>query len=488
MANTKVPIELSSTPGIIDNSTATAITIDSAGAATFSGAVSLNGAAQSDSITNTLYMQNLAGTRAANIQLDASGGVSIFDYNGSAWNKSLTLEGGAATFSGDIDAGTRVSSSSAGGTRFDLTSADTQCSLIANYFTTAVPLVFYTSALERMRLDTSGALVLNNAGGDAQMYFGGTGGTNRMYLARSGGDALLWNVDSGAMRFATNNAEVMRISGSSLLVGTTSPSAGIPLTAYYSPTSQMNLGGAGNIVSNNTYFNGTAWVNRNSAVGGAVLQLNTNGSFAFRRAGTGASPTLNYSASIDASGNLLVGTTSLSAAATTAKLQVDSEILSVGSAAGLFWTNRSGSVSSSTNWAGWYSTSANHFLYSNGANRASIGITSGTYTALSDANKKKDLEDSTVGLDAVMKLKPKTYRMLEDADDAPKYLGFIAQDVEHIIPEAYVESTSVDAGGMESTFIGLTDRPFIAALVKAMQEQQAIIEALTARLEALEGA
>jgi len=74
------------------------------GAATFSGAVSLNGAAQSDSITNTLYMQNLAGTRAANIQLDASGGVSIFDYNGSAWNKSLTLEGGAATFSGTVTA------------------------------------------------------------------------------------------------------------------------------------------------------------------------------------------------------------------------------------------------------------------------------------------------------------------------------------------------------------------------------------------------
>ena len=35
MANTKVPAELSSTPGIIDNSSATAITIDSAGAATF---------------------------------------------------------------------------------------------------------------------------------------------------------------------------------------------------------------------------------------------------------------------------------------------------------------------------------------------------------------------------------------------------------------------------------------------------------------------
>ena len=29
MANTKIPVELSSTPGIVDNSNATAITIDS---------------------------------------------------------------------------------------------------------------------------------------------------------------------------------------------------------------------------------------------------------------------------------------------------------------------------------------------------------------------------------------------------------------------------------------------------------------------------
>ena len=93
-------------------------------------------------------------------------------------------------------------------------------------------------------------------------------------------------------------------------LGTATPSSGIPLTAYYNSTSQMHLGGAGNLVSNNTYFNGTAWANRNSSVGGAVLQLNTDGSFAFRRAGTGASPTLTYSAVIDASGSVGIGTSS----------------------------------------------------------------------------------------------------------------------------------------------------------------------------------
>ena len=67
------------------------------------------------------------------------------------------------------------------------------------------------AASERMQIDASGAVIINNAGSDAQLYLGGASGTSRMYLARSGTDSLLWNVDSGAMRFGNNNAERMRI-------------------------------------------------------------------------------------------------------------------------------------------------------------------------------------------------------------------------------------------------------------------------------------
>ena len=184
-------------------------------------------------------------------------------------------------------------------------------------------------------------------------------------------------------------------------------------------------------------------------------------------------------------GALMIGSTSLGNASTNAKVCADSEFLSRGTSAGYFWENRTGmTIASQSGWGGWYSTgTASQFLYSDGANRASIGRTSGTYTALSDVNKKKDFEDSTVGLAEVMQLKPKKFRMLEDADDAPKKLGFIAQDVEHVIPEAYVEDTNEDASGVENTFIGLTDRPIIAALTKAIQEQQTIIEDLKSRLD-----
>jgi hypothetical protein len=100
-------------------------------------------------------------------------------------------------------------------------------------------------------------------------------------------------------------------------------------------------------------------------------------------------------------------------------------------------------------------------------------MTSGAYTALSDVNKKKDFEQSTIGLSEVLQLKPTLYRLKESEETSPKELGFIAQEVKDHIPQAYVESNMAD-----ELFIGLNQMPIIAALTKAIQEQQAKITAL----------
>ena len=93
-------------------------------------------------------------------------------------------------------------------------------------------------------------------------------------------------------------------------IGTQAPSANTPLTAYYSSTSQFNIGGPQAGISNNVYYNGSAYVNRNTSAGGALLQMGTAGTFAFRRATSGSSPTLSYSMYIDANGNVGIGTAS----------------------------------------------------------------------------------------------------------------------------------------------------------------------------------
>ena len=81
MANTKVPAELSSTPGIIDNSSATAITIDSAGAATFVDTVTADGLT-----TNTAKLKAIAKDIS-----DTAVDVFVYDTrkdsDGGAWRK-----------------------------------------------------------------------------------------------------------------------------------------------------------------------------------------------------------------------------------------------------------------------------------------------------------------------------------------------------------------------------------------------------------------
>ena len=94
-------------------------------------------------------------------------------------------------------------------------------------------------------------------------------------------------------------------------IGTDTPSAHTPLTAFYSATSQFNIGGPQSGISNNVYYNGSAYTNRNTGAGGSLLQMATDGSFAFRRATSGSSPTLSYSMYIDALGAVGIGPTSI---------------------------------------------------------------------------------------------------------------------------------------------------------------------------------
>jgi hypothetical protein len=102
-----------------------------------------------------------------------------------------------------------------------------------------------------------------------------------------------------------------------------------------------------------------------------------------------------------------------------------------------------------------------------------FNMTTGAYVPTSDRNKKKDFEDSNIGLNEVMQLKPALYRMKTDNTQGEKELGFIAQEVKDIIPSAYQES-----GNM----IGLNFNPIVAALTKAVQEQQIQIQELKQQL------
>jgi hypothetical protein len=110
-----------------------------------------------------------------------------------------------------------------------------------------------------------------------------------------------------------------------------------------------------------------------------------------------------------------------------------------------------------------------------GYNEVDKGVfnnSTGAYTTLSDINKKKDFEDSIIGLNAILGLKPTLFRM-KDEEGTEKHLGFIAQEVKEFIPQAYSENKNGD-----NIFIGLTEMPIIATLVKAVQELEARLKTI----------
>jgi hypothetical protein len=221
---------------------------------------------------------------------------------------------------------------------------------------------------------------------------------------------------------------------------------------------------------------------KNSILGGfngnqGSLDIRTASNFVVLSDGDG-----NPRGIFDNNGKFLVRTSSVSSAGVFGAIQGNAEIISLGTSAGLAWENRSGGVTSNSNWYMWYTTSGTIYLYNGAGNAASISPSTGVYTPLSDVNKKKDFAPSTLGLDAVMQLKPTLYRMKSEDDSVPLSLGFIAQDVKDVIPEAYVETKNENANGDADTFIGLQSMPIIATLAKAIQELKAEVDSLKQQL------
>jgi hypothetical protein len=127
----------------------------------------------------------------------------------------------------------------------------------------AFPLLFSTSALERMRLDTNGNLAL---GGTTNKVTGLSGGGTGMTIQASAAPILgiwdtsdatyylnlgqisensyLWNIGNGFLSFGTNNTERMRIlSGGNIGIGTTSPSYRFQVQKTATATPAMMIGG-----------------------------------------------------------------------------------------------------------------------------------------------------------------------------------------------------------------------------------------------------
>jgi len=115
----------------------------------------------------------------------------------------------------------------------------------------------------------------------------------------------------------------------------------------------------------------------------------------------------------------------------------------------------------------------------------------GELTAASDMRLKEDIEDLTSALDKIAMLHPVTYKFKTTEFPTMQLptrqkMGFLAQDVESVLPELVSSGTKasdIHGNSFDSKSVNYIE--MIPMLTKAIQEQQAIIENLKSEMASL---
>jgi hypothetical protein len=322
-----------------------------------------------------------------------------------------------------------------------------------------------------MRIDSSGHVIVKNGG--------------RFYLESSSGFSPFLSESSNDLLFTVNNGERMRIDASGFVGIKTTPNA------WKTAWSVLDIGVSGSLfaqdnnttgLSNNLYFTGSDWVHKNT--GQTVLYQQSEGlhlfySNASQAAGATFSPTERMR--IDASGNLLVGTTT-----PVTKLTVSGQ--------GAF-----GSADASGNGIYLYVSGAlsdNSYMSRNSAGSGTTTwyIGNQSITTSSDLRLKDNIVDSQRNaVEIINNLRVVDHTWNDPSDQSINnknsrgvWTGLIAQEaVEHIPWLVNRPLEDVDENGNKN-YWHMDYGYSVPLLIKAIQEQQATIEALTARIAALE--
>jgi hypothetical protein len=346
----------------------------------------------------------------------------------------------------------------------------------------------------RLTVSSSGANGLNlavdqgNAIASARLFF--TNGT--------AGQGYSISNDTGSLKFnraatagSSTGTESMRIDAlGRLLVGYTTNQDGAALQIDANAVgSAVYTGRFANSSTSTSAYNAVRW--EQGAPGSARGMIGTGGSAVANSAfqnnfvvGTQTSSPLVFSTNdtercrVDASGNLLVGST-LSSVSTGTGFKF------VASATDPYCGQVVTSSTGSHNTYHLYSLDASAYRFYVSAG-GQIYATSTSISGISDVTLKENIRELDTGLAAIMALQPRRFDWKNG--DGQNLAGFVAQEVEQVLPDLVSEYVyDVDNNGTKTMKKSLKMGDILPTLVKAMQEQQAIIEALEARISALEG-
>ena len=240
-------------------------------------------------------------------------------------------------------------------------------------------------------------------------------------------------------------------------------------------------------VFNNAYYNGTDYIYKTTAA--ATRYLQSSGAHQWFNAPSGTAGnaiTFTQAMTLDASGNLLVGTTGTPSGYFPAKF-ISSSTGSGQNAINSYIDDNGGAGINS--WVATASGTRTHINFYDGApgSRALRGsITSNgsvmTYGGTSDYRLKEGVQPMVGALEKVAALKPCTYTWKESGVAGQ---GFIAHELQAVVPDAVVgekdavnEDGSIKAQQIDTSFL-------VATLTAAIKEQQALIVSMREELDTL---
>jgi trimeric autotransporter adhesin len=118
----------------------------------------------------------------------------------------------------------------------------------------------------------------------------------------------------------------------------------------------------------------------------------------------------------------------------------------------------------------------------NGAIKGYIQNATGNYIVSSDRRLKKDIQPLAPALQNLLQLPVYTFRYNSNSASDPVSIGFMAQDVQKFYPNA----TPVKTGEKGEDRLGLNYQAITALSVKAIQEQQQLIQKQNQQIENLQ--
>ena len=370
------------------------------------------------------------------------------------------------------------------------------------FFPAADTIAFSEGGVEAARFDSSGQLGIgttspavpldvSKAGSNDKAVFRNATRTLYVNLDGSGGgiftgagqtgNYLYFDASGNSAQIATNGTERMRIDSSGNVgIGTSSPSSRFTVFS--------TVGGVAASFSDNTAY--TLAIARSGASGnvgmlygtaGSSLALGTDNAERMRITSGGYFKASNTGTYINSTG-LYHEFVSNSNNETLLVRNSNGSLTAVG----VLYVDANRNTTNNTFYAiSYYNNGAGAYKFQV-ADSGNVTNTNNSYGAISDVKLKENIVDASPKLEDLCKVKVRQYNLKSDPEH--KQIGVVAQELEEVFAGLVEETADKDREGND---LGTTTKQvkysvFVPMLIKAIQEQQILIENLTTRLTTLE--